>query len=1317
MIVLKRLGLLILLLLFLLLAVLAYATMTHGGMKRLFSLGQSYAQGELSWGESTGTLIGPATLDDVLFVSDTGASVKIDKARFDWMPSKLLSRTLQVNEFDLSGVSIRLPPPSDEAEENTEPFELRDLALPLGADIKAINFENIKLYPHGEQEPIIIDSMRLSAGGRDDALTLVELSVTAPQGELTMDGSINTSGDWPIDLRQQWRVEHPQFGEFTGEGTMLGDIKALQVQHSVSGAAEVMIDTMVNDVTAELSWDGSVLVTSDDLGVFSEAARQVPLSLDAVTQGSLQQYRASGVLKTVHLQTGPLQADFSLNGTLKELLIEEVVVNLEQSSASANVTGNVLYQGLQSDLTVAWSDVPWPLISDLQAGNATGTRAENSQAFETLVLSPSGTLLFSGTPDDFDVKIKTTVEQDAAGALGIALHIDGDPQVISINSLAVNSLAGATNLDVTGEVDLKESVVDIKGQWADLVWPLADAAQDSVKLFNSETGRFSVKGPLDDYKLVAELSVDGKDLPVGQWQLDANGDTQSLSNISLKGQTLDGTVTATGDALWSPSPQWTIDLLADRINPAVEWPGVDGSISAVLRSVGSVDSNGPNVNVQIVEVSGDYQKQPLTGAGEINIVDGVVTIDQLNLQAGIASLDANGTLGETLALDWKLNAPALDQILPGMKGDVDIKGKVAGTAQTPSTDFTIDVENFVAEGITVKSISGDGSVDLSGNLPSEVKLDVLEINIAGQEWDQLEISGSGSPAEHKLGLTLTGELAELTTAVSGGVEGQAWKGTVDKIDILKTLAGDWTLEKPVPIDASAESVEAGQLCMISDPSSVCVDGQWSGANGVLAEIEVKELNGTRFGDFLPVDLVLDANLSGTATVKTDASGQPDVVADFIIPGGNINYLDTGEPVSDKLGESRFQFELRNDNLSSKIDLDLGPIGTANVDTVIGALSTTKNLSGTVKTDIENMAVVSMFAPDLQALEGKFDTDMTLSGTLDQPQVVGETGLNGLVTEIPAIALKVLDGTMKAESDGKGGLNITGQAVSGDGRIDITGKVNPSTGDLELAIKGEQFEVANTATQRAVISPDLNVKISGEDITVTGDVHIPSAFIQAGGEDALVNESSDVVIVNSDDDVVSNKPESTVTLDVKVTLGDDIRVKAGPFNGALAGGLTVQQQPGRVATGSGTIEVVSGDFLVYGQKLTMETGRVLFGGGPIDNPGLDLVVARDVIAYDVKAGAQITGTAQAPFLRLQSDPANTDANTLSFILFGRPVDNVGVSYTLGKFITPDLYVSYARDLFDRISTFNLRYRISDKLALIGTSNSENSGADIIYTIER
>ena len=55
----KRVGLLIFLLLLLVAAMLAYVTMTNGGMQRIFSLSQSYLTDELTIGKVEGKLVGP----------------------------------------------------------------------------------------------------------------------------------------------------------------------------------------------------------------------------------------------------------------------------------------------------------------------------------------------------------------------------------------------------------------------------------------------------------------------------------------------------------------------------------------------------------------------------------------------------------------------------------------------------------------------------------------------------------------------------------------------------------------------------------------------------------------------------------------------------------------------------------------------------------------------------------------------------------------------------------------------------------------------------------------------------------------------------------------------------------------------------------------------------------------------------------------------------------------------------------------------------------------------------------------------------------
>ena len=198
-------------------------------------------------------------------------------------------------------------------------------------------------------------------------------------------------------------------------------------------------------------------------------------------------------------------------------------------------------------------------------------------------------------------------------------------------------------------------------------------------------------------------------------------------------------------------------------------------------------------------------------------------------------------------------------------------------------------------------------------------------------------------------------------------------------------------------------------------------------------------------------------------------------------------------------------------------------------------------------------------------------------------------------------------------------------------------------------------MANTALINAVISPELNVDMQEAGMTVSGKLTIPSAFINAnGGNEGIktVSASSDVVFVSDETEEVETPP-SLLNVDVQIVLGDSVEVEAGDFKGRLEGDLRVQQTPELAPRGTGTITVVNGDYVIYGQELKMERGRVLFSGGPIDNPTLDMEVAREVTEYDVVAGARIKGTAQAPRLELYSEPSMPDASILSFILVGQP----------------------------------------------------------------
>ena len=58
-----------------------------------------------------------------------------------------------------------------------------------------------------------------------------------------------------------------------------------------------------------------------------------------------------------------------------------------------------------------------------------------------------------------------------------------------------------------------------------------------------------------------------------------------------------------------------------------------------------------------------------------------------------------------------------------------------------------------------------------------------------------------------------------------------------------------------------------------------------------------------------------------------------------------------------------------------------------------------------------------------------------------------------------------------------------------------------------------------------------------------------------------------------------------------------------------------------------------------------------------------------------------------------------------------------SLLVGKYLTPELFVSYGIGIFEPVSTLRLRYTLSSRWKLIGEASALSSAADLFYVIER
>jgi translocation and assembly module TamB len=228
--------------------------------------------------------------------------------------------------------------------------------------------------------------------------------------------------------------------------------------------------------------------------------------------------------------------------------------------------------------------------------------------------------------------------------------------------------------------------------------------------------------------------------------------------------------------------------------------------------------------------------------------------------------------------------------------------------------------------------------------------------------------------------------------------------------------------------------------------------------------------------------------------------------------------------------------------------------------------------------------------------------------------------------------------------------------------------------------------------------------------------------------------------------------------VRLILGDEVRFQGFGFDVGLGGELALNRIPGRPAVTNGELEVRQGQYKAFGQKLDIEHGRLLFQG-PYDNPGLDILAVRKT--PDVTVSLEIGGTLASPRSRVYSEPPLPDSEAMAILLTGKPLSSASAaeantlvnaiaglglrkgqfitdeiartfgldefriktesdlsssSLSIGKRISPKLFIRYIVGLFDQTSRIGLSYQLSGNLSLEAESGW-NQSMDLIYEIER
>ncbi|MDH2432650.1 translocation/assembly module TamB domain-containing protein [Pokkaliibacter sp. MBI-7] len=1247
------------LLLVLLLATLGWLAGSTSGTRTLLNEARGFIPGQFSYGQVEGTLLGHLQLSDIRYQDATGKlQVSLQQLTLNWQPAALLSLsapTLHVKDLLASGLQVQLPP-SSPSEPGTEPLTLPDIALPLGVQLDHIELSDASLTP--------------AATG-------------------------------------------------SGEPPATQQIKQLLLSAHNEGSVLKLQTLSLDSPIASASITGQV-----------EPVGKYPLTLEMKWHLALPQQPV-------------LDGSGRLSGDLQQLQLTQLISGPGQLKLDAEASDPLGKLAFKVKLG----------LQDIQLG------AVSADLQDRLL---NGELTSSGTLQDIQANASLHTELPQLGKTDLQLAATTDMQQVSIQQLQLLLPDSNSQVQLQGRIAALQQTptFDLKGHWQRLRYPLQGEAQ-----YQSPQGEVSLSGPLDNYQLALHTEVAGTDIPAATISLQGQGSTAALRDLNLQINTLGGTLSSQGQLAWAPQPGWKLALKGDKLNPGKQWPDLAGTVGFALSSEGQLQADGPHLTAVIEQLSGSLHQQPLKGQGKVAMAGQDINIDGLDLSWGNARLQTAGRVNDQLDLNWKLQASNLNKLLPQARGSIDASGTLSGQRLTPAVKAKISASQLGYTDSRLDSLKADIALDLSWQQAAAIDIEASKIYAGGQRLDSVVLKGQGVEQKHSLNLTAKGPMLQLQTQLSGGWNKDSWSGQISQFDLRNDDAGHWQLRQPAALKASATAASLGSFCLNREHSqaSLCSSGQWSGSKGSQGKVDLRQLPLDMLTAFLPGTSDIAGYLNADANFSQAPGKAPRFTANAALQDSKITLDDPGLSVS--LNQVSLTASGENDNLNAQLQLQLAEVkGNVQANVAIKGMSSKQLLSGNLSTQMQDLRIVSVFVPDLQDVSGRLQGNLNLGGTLQQPAIRGKLGLYdaGAAVPVAGLQLKNMQLELADAPDNPEMMTINGKVDSGKGTITIGGSLAPLAGKVDMTLKGQDFQAMGTEDIQTWISPDMSIRVDPEKVQVRGELSIPKALIQPPQLSSAVTSSGDTVIVTGKQDSSPLPGKQGLDVNLRLTLGKDVNVNAYGFKGRLEGSILVSQTSNRAASATGNINVAAGQYTIYGQDLNINRGSLVYTGGPVDNPGLDMRVTREFDEDNVTVGAQVSGTIRSPKMTLISTPSMPDSSLLSYLILGKSPDasssseqemmmhaalalgakggnallgNVGkalnldtigidtgstleeASLSIGKYLTPDLYIKYGMGLIEPSSQFLIRYKLTRNVSFESQTGTTSSGADVFYTLER
>lgn len=865
-------------------------------------------------------------------------------------------------------------------------------------------------------------------------------------------------------------------------------------------------------------------------------------------------------------------------------------------------------------------------------------------------------------------------------------------------------------------------VVDLLNTWREVGIDTGDG-----RTVNLADGVLRIAGAPAEFSFDGSTTVSTGDIPPLIVTTKGKRDADHINIESVSASNAWGQLLASGDAL--VAPEFSLKIVAE----------MSGSIPVL---------------------SGDRNAYPVNASGALSYADDQLQVENAVVRVGDNRIDVDGSYGPNLQGTATLTLSDLTQL------GVDVAGALSGDIR-----FVSDLETFDASGklngeslewrdYYVDRLSADFDVPATGR--GNLMLKIADARIGSLLFSTGQLAAVGSAESHKVQAVIVGEQARGELEFYGGFADETWSGALERLAVNGERLGEWTLRENSDFSLSRSRVNVATTCLdsISNSGVACgaLDYEFSGP--LRFDASVSELPLTAFAANLPegaeVEGAIEAHASGefldqrlTASASLNVH---DLALKATFEGDEVsatfNQAFANVSIVDNRLTSEFAFTLSNDvdHLKSKIQ-------------IADIFDQQSPLGGNGSLELNDLGVFSFFYPDLANPVGRIVGTVDIGGSLEAPEIIGEIGLKDGSVGIGRAGIVITDVGLSLRQARAGRLTIQGGARSGDGYLKMDGETTVSSHSgirTELNLNGKNFTLVQLPDWRVTASPDIAVLFDDRETRVSGELGIPTANVSIHDLPESAERPSPDAVVHRSDEPVRTKRRVTY-VDVRTTLGEDVFLSGFGLTTGLEGSVRIVGSSNTPYVSSGRVVLRDGRYQAYGQNLTIESGELMFNG-PLTDPTLNIRATRTASDKTV-AGIHLTGTPAQLRSEVYSEPALGDAETLSYLLTGRPLINadseegdmlnqaafalglttagsvasrirnelgfetLGVQggsesrqFVAGKRFGDRLLVEYAYGIVDNLGTLLLRYQLSSRLILESRSGSVRN-LDIVYSVKK